>query len=215
MACMPCVRLTVGESLKSLEAARSRSVSLAAPLSQAQLDFAPRAGRWSIGEVLDHLMLAEEMYRGEIAQLVQLARAGRRPYLRRTFDDFNVSPLFLPDAVLSWLDTPLTIMNHFVPDAVRDLVTEFPIVPTRNSDRATPRPRRGATELRTGLLSSLAETRALITTNADLDFSTMVSEHPLTGPSDVPQILSFLARHEQRHRVQIDGVRADRRFPSA
>jgi uncharacterized damage-inducible protein DinB len=206
---------TAGEAFRSLELARAQTVRLAAPLSQPQLDFTPRAGRWSIGEVLDHLLLAEGLYRGEILQLVELARAGRRPYLRRTFNDINVSPLFLPDALLSWLETPFTIMNHFVPDALRDFVTEFPFVPTRNPDRATPRPRRAGIELRSGLLSSMADTRAIITANADLDFGAMVSEHPLTGPSTVPQILAFLARHERRHQTQIAGVSGDRRFPSS
>lgn len=206
---------TVDESLASLESARAQTVRLAAPLSQPQLDFSPAARQWSIGEVLDHLRLAEALWRREIAELVRLARAGRRPYLRRTFDDVNVSPFFLPNAILPWLDAPLTFVNRIMPDAIRDLATEVPFLPTRNPDGATPRPRRPGAELRGALLSSLAETRALIASNADLDFGAMVSEHPLTGPTSVPQILAFLARHERRHRAQIERVRADRRFPSA
>ena len=49
-----------------------------AALTQPQLDFSPRTGRWSIGEVLDHLLLVEAAYRSEIAQLVELQRSGRR-----------------------------------------------------------------------------------------------------------------------------------------
>jgi hypothetical protein len=211
---MTAETLTADVALKTLESARADTVRLAAPLSQEQLDFAQRPGRWSIGEVLDHLLLAEALYRGEIARLVALTRAGQRPYLKRTFNDINVSPLFIPDAMLPWLEMPLTLMSRLVPDVVRDLVIEFPFVPTRNPDRATPRPRRTGVELRSGLLSSLAETRTLIATNADLDLGAMVSEHPVTGPSGVPQILAFLARHERRHQRQIDGVRSDRRFPA-
>ena len=203
----------MGDELNALASARADTLRLVASLTQQQLDFSPRPGRWSIGEVVDHLLLSEGMYRDEAARLVQLKRAGQRPYLRRSFDEINVSPMHLPDVVLPWLAMPLTVMNYFVPAVVRELATEYMPVPMRNPDRATPRPRRRGDELRAGLLSSLAETRALLTANADLDFREMVSEHPLMGASNVPQILAFLARHERRHQGQIGRVKADPRFP--
>lgn len=206
---------TAGQALESFESARARSIRLAAPLLQAQLDFTPGPGRWSIGEVLDHLLLAEGLWRDEIGRLVALARGGQRAYIRRTFQDINVAPLFLPNALLGWLDAPFTLINRVIPDALRDFATEVPILPTRNPDRATPRPRRAGAALRGELLSSLAATRAIITANGDLDYAALVSEHPLTGPTAVPQILAFLARHERRHQTQIEGVRNDRRFPAA
>jgi len=105
------------------------------------------------------------------------------------------------------------MMSRAMPDLVRRLVTEFPLVPTRNPDRATPLRGRNANDLRTDLARSLADTRALLAANADLDFSRMISEHPLTGAADVPRMLAFLAQHERRHQSQIDRVRRDRRFP--
>jgi hypothetical protein len=201
--------------LTDVDAARAQTVRMAASLSQRQLDFVPGPGRWSIGEVIDHLLLIQTLNQEEIVELIALKRAGRRPYLRRTFRDINTSPLFLPDAVLPWLDVPLTLMNHVVPDAVRDLMTAFPIVPSRSPDRGIPRPHRPGVDLRSDLLTSLAGLRALMTANADLDFRTMVLEHPLTGVSHVPRILKTLAQHERRHQRQIDGVRDDRKFPSS
>lgn len=202
------------DSLSDLASARARTLHLVASLSQPQLDFAPQAGKWSVGEVLDHLLLAEALYRGEIAQLIELKRAGRRPYIRRSFDDINVSPLGLPDMVLPWLSLPLTVMNTFMPAFVRDLLTEYPILPARNPDRATPRPRRAAAELRAELLASQTDTRRLLSANADLDVREMILEHPLTGASNVPAILGFLARHESRHQVQIRRVKSHPRFPA-
>jgi uncharacterized damage-inducible protein DinB len=194
-------------------AARGDSVRIAAPLTQAQLDFRPRAGRWSIGEVLHHLMLAEELYRGEIGRLVDLARAGRRPYIRRTFSEVNVAPFFVPDAVLPMFDIPFSIMNRFIPQSVRDFAIEYPLVPIRNPSVSTPRAGRPAAELRAGLVSSLEQTRVLLASNGDLPFERMVSEHPLMGPANVPQILAFLARHERRHHSQIERVTREDRFP--
>lgn len=205
----------VEDLLSDFDAVRARTLKMVASLSQSQLDFSPRPGRWSIGEVLDHLLLAQKIYHDEIAELIALKRAGRRPVLRRTFRDINISPLFLPDAFLPWLDLPLTITNRFVPDAVRDLVTAIPILPSRSSDRGAPRARRAAVDLRRDLLSSLASLRELLAANADLDFRDLVSEHPVTGVSHVPRMLAFLAQHERRHHRQIDGVRSDRKFPSS
>ena len=200
-------------SLAEFAAARGRTVAIAAPLTQAQLDFSPRSGRWSVGQVLDHVMRAEDLYRGEIARLIELARAGQRPYLRRTFSDVNVSPLFMPDMFLPMFDVPFTIINRFIPQAVRDFAIENPLLPMRNPTIATPRAGRSGAELRDQLVSSLDRTRTLLVSNVDLPFEQMASEHPLMGVANVPQILAFLARHERRHHSQIDKVKSDAKYP--
>jgi len=202
------------DRLSELESARAQTLGMTGALSQGQLDFAPRTGVWSIGEILDHLVLAEALYRGEIARLIELARAGRRPYLRRTFDEINVAPMYVPTIVLSLFSTPIAIMSRTMPDSVRRLLTEFPLVPTRNPDLATPRRHRPAAALQSDLRQSLADTRALLATNRDLQFDRMISEHPLTGATSVPQMLGFLALHERRHQGQIDRVRRQRSFPA-
>jgi uncharacterized damage-inducible protein DinB len=205
----------VRDSLNGLEAARRQTLAILAPFSQAQLDFAPRPGRWSIGEVADHLRLSEQLWRDELHRLVLLARAGKPARLKHSFADINVSPLHIPDSVLSLLETPFSFMNRFVPDSVIGLITEFPILPTRNPDMATPRARRTKAELIADLRAALEETQQLIDSNADLDFLQMTSEHPLMGANNVPQVLNFLARHERRHHAQMNGVSGDSRFPRA
>lgn len=196
-----------------LTAARAETLALVEPLTQPQLDFAPRTGCWSIGEVLDHLLRAENLYRSEIQRLIDLKLAGRRPYIRRTFADLNVAPAFVPRAILPWLEMPFTMMNAFVPDVVRDAMTQFPLIAIRNPDVATPAPGRRGDELRAALTRSIGETRALLAAHARLDYRELVSDHPMTGPSTVPQILRFLALHERRHQGQISRVMGDPRFP--
>src|SRR5262245_2958978 len=102
---------------------------------------------------------------------------------------------------------PLGIMNRFVPEAIVNLMMEYPIVPTRNPDGATPRPRRQATELSGELRAGLDDTMRLLSENRDLDFDRMVSEHPLMGSNTVPKVLALLTRHERRHQRQMDVVR--------
>lgn len=192
---------------------RERTLATVARLTQPESDFAPRPGRWSIGEVLDHLRLAEDLYRGEVSRLVDLKRSGRRPYIRRTTADINVAPAFVPDAAMRWLGRPLTMMNAFVPDAVRDTLIQYAMLPARNPDAATPRAGRPIGELRRELEAGIAATRALFQQNADLDFRELISEHPLMGVSDGLRVLRFLDLHEQRHQAQIARVTADARFP--
>jgi hypothetical protein len=88
-------------------------------------------------------------------------------------------------------------------------------VPTRNPDIATPCYARPAAELRQGLAESLAATRALIAQNASMDFTNMVTEHPLTGATNVEQVFAFLTLHERRHQVQMERVRINPQFPRA
>ena len=202
----------VERAFAEFAAAREQTLRLAAPLSQAQLDFCPRSGRWSIGEVLHHLLLAEDLYRGEIGRLIDLARAGRRPYIRRSFSEVNVAPFFIPDVMLPMFDAPFSIMTRLIPESVRNFAVEHPLVPIRNPTVATPRAGRATAELRDELVSSLEQTRALLLSNTDLPFEQMVSEHPLLGRANVPQILAFLARHERRHHAQIERVKSARAF---
>lgn len=205
---------SVRERLHDFAGVRAETLARVTVLSQAQLDFSPRPGRWSIGEVLDHLRLAELLWRTEIAELVSLARAGRPPIRKHSFAEINVSPLHIPTPILTMLETPFSFANKFIPDAVIGVITQIPILPTRNPDAATPARGRPAAELIGELTRSVGETRQVVEGNADLDFSAMRSEHPLMGANSVAQILNFLARHERRHHSQIAAVRNDRRFPS-
>lgn len=203
------------DRLTDLASVRALTLAAVMPLSQRQLDFSPRPDRWSIGEIADHLLLAERQYREEIGRLIALARSGQRPYIRRSFAEANVAPLFIPEAVLSMLDVPFSLFGRFVPDAVRAVITELPLLPTRNPTFATPRPQRPAAALRTDLATSIKETAGLLASNADIDFTQLISEHPLTGRTNVPQILIFLARHERRHQRQMEDVRMAEGFPHA
>ena len=190
------------ESLEEFRAARGRTLALAGGLTQADLDRPPARGGWSAGEVLDHILLAEATNREQIARLVEMARAGRGRELRLSFEDVNVSVAYLPRSVLPMLEGPLTLLNAFVPDCVRNYLTRNRLVPFQNPDQATPRRGRTSRQLQNDLLDSLRETEALFLTNPDLDFGGMFVQHPLLGRYDVPGLLRFMAAHEQRHQSQ-------------
>jgi hypothetical protein len=204
----------IRESLEMFRATRARTLALAEGLSQAQLDFAPAPGRWSAGEVLDHLLLAERMNREQFAELIALQRSGRRAEVRRSFADVNVSVAYLPKSILPLLEVPFTLLNMIVPGGVREAIMRNRIIPAQNPDVATPRRGRAAAELRRELSASLAETLALFDANPGLDYRAMFVQHPLLGRNDVNGLLRFLALHEERHQAQLADILADPRLPA-
>lgn len=205
----------LAESLAGFRATRSRTLELAGGLTQAQLDHAPARGKWSAGEVLDHVLLAEATNRRYLARLVELKRAGRRPRLDLTFSDLNVSVAYFPRSALPLVEAPLKLLNAFVPGSVRNYLTRNRLVPFQNPDVAAPRRGRPARLLRQDLLASLEETEALFRANPELDYGEMEVRHPLLGRYDVPGLLRFMSAHEQRHQSQLADIISDPRFPRA
>lgn len=195
------------KSLDEFAATRAHTLVAVERLRQEQFDFVPAPKCWSIGEVLDHMLRAERLNRAQVAQLIQLKKEGRRPELRLTFSDLNVSVAGLPGSLLPLFETPLTLMNVFVPDSLRNYLTRRNIVSFRNPDPATPQAGRPASELRGDLMASLQETERLFQHNLDLDYDEMFVQHPLLGRYDVPGLLRFMSAHEQRHQSQIAGIK--------
>ena len=203
----------IEQSLNMFRAARGRTLEIAAGLSQAQMDYAPAAGKWSAGEVLDHLLLAERLNRGQFVELIALQRGGRRPELRRSFSDVNVSVAYLPKSLLPYLEIPFTFLSALTPAFVREAVMRSRRVPAQRPDAAAPRRGRAADELRSDLAASLAETESLFEANPGLDYGSMFVSHPMLGRNDVAGLLRFIALHEQRHQSQLGEIAADPRFP--
>src|SRR5688572_20159955 len=112
----------LSDALEPFAATRAHTLDLVGDFSQAEADARPAPGRWSVGEVLDHLLLAERFFRGEIRQLIARARSGREPVLRRGFADLDIAIGPLPKALWPLLTVPLTVANRFVPRRVREFV---------------------------------------------------------------------------------------------
>ena len=192
--------------LARLERVRARTLDLVGGLSQEQLDRRPAGGGWSVGEVLDHLLRAEAANRAVIAELIGLARAGRRPYLQRPLTPAGLGPAFVPRGLLPFLSLPASLMTLFIPGSVRELLVRTRLFPARAAEDLQPQPGRPAAELRRELAAALAETRDLLAANADLDYRGMVYQHPFLGANDVPAILRLTAAHEERHQEQIEAI---------
>jgi hypothetical protein len=73
--------LTIDHRLRSIEAKRARLIDLLSGIEPARLAAHPRPGKWSIQEILEHLVLAEVDVFGDPARLGQ-----QTPRPRRTKD---------------------------------------------------------------------------------------------------------------------------------
>jgi hypothetical protein len=203
----------VEPSLNEFRATRAGTLAMARGLTQEQLDFVPGPNRWSAGEVLDHIVLAEGINNDQIAELIALKKAGRDPSLHLSFSDLNISIAYVPRSLLSVFEVPLTFINMFVPNCIRDYLTRRRVVPFQNPDAAAPTRGRTTSALNSDLTDSLRKTEALFQRDPRLDYGQMVLRHPLLGSYDVPGLLRFMAAHEQRHQSQIKNIIASPQFP--
>ncbi len=192
---------------------RARTLVLVRSLTQAQLDYPPSPGSWSVGQVADHLILSDRLSREDIARLIQLARSGAEPVISRSLRDLGVSFPFVPQPLLALAEIPLWFSSSLITDPVRDFLGRIRFIPIETPRSAVPRRGRPGDELRAGLRDSFEETEALIEANADLDYRKLYRRDPLLGKADLAGILRFLASHEQRHQGQICDVLTDGGFP--
>ena len=79
---------------------RAHTLEMVQGLSQCQMDFEPAPGKWSVGEVLDHLILGQRLNLSYIAEVIGMKKAGQRPVLRLSFTDVDVSIGYLPKSML-------------------------------------------------------------------------------------------------------------------
>jgi hypothetical protein len=205
----------LARALDEFRATRERTLAMVKGLTQEQFDFVPAPDRWSIGEVLDHMLLAERLNRQQIETLIELKRKGRKPELNLSFSDLNISVARVPQTLLSLLEGPLTLMNMFVPNSLRNYLTRNRLIPFRNPDAASPRRGRPSNELCSDLIASLQETERLFQSNPQFDYEEMIVQHPLLGRYDVPGLLRFMSAHEERHQSQIASTQTASSSPTS
>jgi hypothetical protein len=199
--------------LESLHAVRLRCLDLIRPLSQADLDRIPALGKWSVGEIVDHIILAGELLQRKMEDLIWLKRSGQRPFLRQTFSDIDVGFSFIPKALMPLVDIPFTFFSSFLIGPVRDFVVKHRLILFRAATEAMPRYGLPADELHRRLLSSFAALRLIFENNADLDFRELVAQHSLLGYQNMLELLRFMRNHELRHQQQIlEVIDANRRI---
>ena len=200
------------QNLELLRLTRAATLRLCAGVGQTQSEFVPGEGKWSIGEVLDHLLLAERFHRGMFVRLIDLQKSGQRPVINLGFRELNTSIAHLPKEMMPMLDVPFTIFNMFVPKVVRETMTQFRVLSAQSGDIGIPRKGKPVHELRDALAASYEDTAAVFRENPNLDYRELRYSHPLLGDNDVRESLRIVAMHERRHQSQIQDILQSRQF---
>ncbi len=199
------------QNLALLRSTREETLRLCSRITQAQSEFA-FPGKWSAGEVLHHLVLADDLYRRNFIQLIELAKSGERPLLRSSFTELNTSIAYIPKPLLPMLEIPFTVLNMFVPSVVRETMTQYRLLPAQNPDITTPDKGEPLPQLRATLQSSCELIETLFNDNPNLDYRSMRYQHPIMGSNNVLQMLRIMALHERRHQSQIRDILRSRQF---
>ena len=204
---------TLGASLDRARLARQGTLEVTAALSQAQLDFTPAPGKWSIAQIVDHLTLTDGLYQPAFRQLIDRARAGDESTLHISIREMNPTVGPIPQALMPYFAPVFSLFSTLMPHAVRETLLRVPFLPSGNPTLSTPRPGRTADQLRNGLVEALEATERLLLADLPPNFMRMRAEHPILGTNTAAQLLDLMSAHEERHQQQIRDVMSAASFP--
>ena len=176
---------TIADIMAANERAQARFVAAVSNLSEAQANFRPDENRWTIAEIVEHVSIVNDGFLRLTHKLVKEAESEPRP----------------PKADLNLGHTSLDENGR-----QRE--------PFQAPERV--RPKGGV-----NVEDSLAKMRMALAGFADIrprleavDLSEQVFPHPALGPFNAYQWMVLLGEHEDRHRGQIERLKATDGFPA-
>jgi len=180
-----CLRLT-----SELDAADTRAIALAKDLTIAQLNWKPRPGAWSVGQCLEHLCISNEVYVGPL-----VSSLGRPP----TGPVDEITPGWFGRWFIRTYIEPTTQQKRArAPAKITPVATQ---IDSSILDR---------------FIASNASVRDVIRRAQEHDVNRVRFRNPF-----VPVIrftvgtgLQIIARHNHRHLLQAERVRAAPDFPA-
>ncbi len=173
--------------LSELENADGRAERLARGLTREQFNWNPRPGAWSIGQCLEHLRIGNEIY---------------LPAISNSLEDKQPSPV--QEVVLS------RISRWFIHNYIG------PAVGTRANAPSKARPDEVVeTSVLDGFLQTNRMARELIRRASSYDVNRIRFRNPFVPllRFTVGTGLEIIAKHEDRHLLQAEGVKQSAEFP--
>jgi len=193
------------DELRTVKSVRLKTLSLVEGLTQAEADHVD-PGKWSVGQLLDHLHKSDRLYRGEIEKLVRLKREGKPAVVTVSLAEMEFPVPIVPKVLLPLADIPVGIANYFIPNSLRELFLRNRLVKAEAPPVLRPEKGKPIEELILNLRRAIDEMDRLFEENSDIDFSRLRYYHPLFGYNDVYDILGLLVSHEQRHQTQLSAL---------
>jgi uncharacterized damage-inducible protein DinB len=204
---MQAVDPLFADEMAAFQRVRTETLRLVDGLSQEEFDWSPAPGKWSIGEVLDHLLRAEQFFRRDLDSLAGRSQSGRPAHIRHTFRDLDIGLPLVSRSLMPALDLPLTLATLFMPGPVLNALAASRFIPMRHPSVADPRPGRPAVELRQDLRDGIHQTFQVLGQLSPQDAARMTVSHPLLGTRTVPGLIRFMTQHERRHQGQVADLR--------
>ncbi len=173
--------------VQHLTTTRDQVLAESAKLTDAQWTFKAGPDRWSVGEVVQHLVLAE-------------------PFLFETQQKVLSAPPATAEQVAAAKGKE-EMIRKVIPDRTQKFQAPEPLQPTTASKMG------GQAETVAAFRDRRAKTIDYATKTKD-DLRGRIGDSPL-GPLDGYQWLVFIAAHTERHLAQLKEVKADPKFPKA
>ncbi len=192
----------ITKELENFRAARRRSLTAIRVLSQEQTEFAP-PGRWSAGEIFDHLLASERTWRTTLARLIELEKSGRVPVIVHEAEAMKTPLGTIPKQAAALLTIPMTMMNMMVPAGVTQYLLRNRLFAAQAPKSIQPSKGRSVVALERDLIESLERTEALLAANPGANWRRLCALHPVLGRVTAPGLLAMLAAHEDRHLKQL------------
>jgi uncharacterized damage-inducible protein DinB len=192
---------------------REKTLSLLGGLSESQAAWTSRQGTWSIAQIADHLLRSEELYRTQFNRLIAVALQGKSTSIQIDLREIDTSLAWIPVNVLRVFETPVRLFSRMVPDAIRETLIRYPIVPASNPNAAEPRTDLSVDTLRVDLAEAMAITVKLLSGPLPANVDRPTIDHPLMGSNNLPALFRILMAHEERHQGQIAALRGSSDFP--
>jgi hypothetical protein len=164
------------EIVDEIEAARSELVGIVSDLDEAATARRADPGQWSIGEVMHHLVLMENVVTTLLEKQIKRAKD------RSIGADTSIESL-------------LHSLDRFSLETVIDKITApQSVVPAQGFSKS---------ELLAQLSDSRAKLREAIKEADGVDLSQLQFPHPVIGRIDMYQWILYVGKHERRHIAQI------------
>ena len=176
---------TITDILAANEQAQARFMAAVSNLNDTQADFRPDENQWTIAEIVEHVSIVNDGFLRLTHKLLKEAESAAKP----PKTDLNLGHTSLDE----------NGQHHPGPFQAPDRVR--PQGGARIEDSLA---KMGAT------LAGLMEIRSRLEA---VDLSEQMFPHPFLGPINAYQWLILLGEHEDRHRDQIDRLKATAGFP--
>ena len=190
------------QELEEARATRFETLSIVADLDQEQSEHRPEPEKWSVGEVLDHLLKLDAFVVRELEMTLAQRRRGL-PLTYRSIADVDTTIPWVLRPVLPLIEVPFAFANAVFPQSLRRSILGSRRVPLQAPGILRPRFGRPIAALREELGKTFDVLEEQQAESPNVDPAAVYYYNPITGLNSVAGMYLFVSNHEKRHQGQL------------